>query len=197
MAVPKLEDKAKSASGALPPPAPAPAAPLPGEKKAGDLAKVQPPPAGAQAPTPAVERPLPAAEHPGLGHGGQFSLTLRGYADHKFSGAAADLAFGYAAADWIELSAAAGFGQYAVAKPRVVAYPIGPTGALKPNVFVQGGAVFAQSVEASAGGGVGLLFDLNRNMGILAEVPIEYFFNAQEGASAFVVLFSLGFQARM
>ncbi|MBI5526083.1 MAG: hypothetical protein HY897_07080 [Deltaproteobacteria bacterium] len=167
------------------------------ERGAGDLAQSRPTTAGGEPPVSRVERPASGIEHPGLGHGGQFSLTLRGYADHKFSGGAGDLALGYAVADWIELSAGAGFGQYFIVKPRAVAYPIGAAGALKPNVFLQGGVVFARSVEASAGGGIGLLFDLNRNVGLLAEVPVEYFFNAQEGAAAFVVLFSLGIQARM
>ncbi|MBI5526603.1 MAG: hypothetical protein HY897_09730 [Deltaproteobacteria bacterium] len=133
----------------------------------------------------------------GLGHYGQPSLTVRGYMNDGFDGGAFDVAFGYPPADWFEPSLGVGTGQYLLLKPRAVFFVYNWAGALKPFVVVQSSINFSSPVAGALGGGVGLQYDFSRNFGVLAEVPVEHFFDTPADREPTVLLFSLGIQGRL
>jgi hypothetical protein len=133
----------------------------------------------------------------GLGHGGQFSLTLHGHMDLRATGAASGLSLGYAFADWIELAAGAHYGAHLIVKPRLTGFVYNLTGAVKPYILAQGTVAFTEPVAAGVGGGVGVQWDITRNFGVMLDVPVEYFFKVPEELDSAVVLLFLGLQGRI
>lgn len=136
-------------------------------------------------------------ESGGLGHAGQFSLTLHGYMDLKATGAASGLSLGFAFTDWIELAAGADYGGHFIVKPRLTGFVHNFTGAVKPYVLVQGTVAFSDPVAMGVGGGVGVQWDITRNFGVMLDVPVEYFFKVPEKLDSAVVLLFVGVQGRL
>ncbi|MBI5526165.1 MAG: hypothetical protein HY897_07505 [Deltaproteobacteria bacterium] len=132
-----------------------------------------------------------------LAHAGMFGLSLRGYADLKFTGGAGDLSAGYFFADWFEASLGVGYGAHAMLKPRLTFLLYNLDGSVKPYLTAHGLAFFSDPVALGAGVGPGIQFEFDGHWGLFLETPIEYFFVSPEIADAWVVLVALGVQLRI
>ena len=126
-----------------------------------------------------------------------FTLAARGYANWRFNGGALDVAPGWAPVDWLEMSAGVGAGQYLIVKPRVLFIPFNVDGAVKPLAFAHGSIIFDSPISKGVGGGVGVAYDVNRNIGIFIEAPVEYFIGTPKGIDSVVLLLTAGMQVRM